>query len=118
MRFGEEYEMDKNKADRISKENRDAFEAHYDRCMEVIYALNTDSTFRNLLQYGSRGTTYNYNAETNTATRVTEGDGVYRINLLYTGDIFKAYFCEDFGWNKDSLANGEKQNVQSVAEGK
>ncbi len=109
------YEMDRLKDDKISKENREVFEAHYDRCMEVIYALNADATFRNLLQYGSRGTTYNYDETTKTVTRVTEGDGVYRINLYYTGDIFKAYFCEEFAWNKDAFENGEKQNVQSVA---
>lgn len=108
------YEMDRLKDDKVSKENKETFEAHYDRCMEVIYALNSDETFRNLLQYGSRGTTYNFDEETETATRVSEGDGVYKINLLYTGDIFKAYFCEEFGWNKQALENGEKQNVQSV----
>lgn len=31
---------------------------HYERCMEVIYALNTDGEFKNLLQYGVPNTHY------------------------------------------------------------
>jgi hypothetical protein len=121
------YEMDKNKDDKISKESRTTFESHYERCMEVIYALNADVTFRNLLQYGSLGTNYTFNEATKTVTRVSDGLGVYKINLLYTGDIFNAYYCDnvypnpdsssedkELDWNEEALLNGEQQNIQSV----
>ena len=109
------YEMDKAKNDKISKESREAYEAHYLRCMEVIYALNSDAKFRNLLQYGSLGTNYSYNEETNTVTRFSGVSGEYKINIYYTGDIFKAYYCDDFAWNEEAYNNGQKQNVESSA---
>ena len=85
---------------------------YYDRCMEVIYAINSDVYLRNLLQYGIKGTNYTENAD-GTVTSFTDGDGVYKMNLIYTGDIFKAYFCEELGWNSEVAANGENQNKQS-----
>ena len=87
--------------------------SHYDRCMEVIYTLNSDVYLRNLLQYGVKGTNYTL-AEDGSIVSNTEGPGVYNMNLLYTGDIFKAYYCENLGWNETVKTEGDLQNKQSV----
>ena len=100
--------------DKISIESQNAYNAHYDRCMEIIYALNTDVTLRNLLQYGHVGTNYSYDEESGLVTRYTEGAGVYKMNLLYTGDVFKAYYCEELGWTEEAYNNGFNQNKEAV----
>ena len=86
---------------------------YYDRCMEVIYAINSDVYLRNLLQYGIKGTNYTENSD-GSVTSFTDGDGVYIMNLLYTGDVFKAYYSESIGWTSENAAYGENQNKQSV----
>ena len=40
------------------------------------------------------------------------------MDLLYTGDIFKAYFCEELGWNEAAKADYAAQNEQAVVAGK
>ena len=88
---------------------------HYDRCMEVIYALNTDVYLRNLLQYGVKGT--NYTLDKNGYVVPQETDyGRYNMNLLYTGDIFKAYYSESHSWVEADKINGEEQYKESVIE--
>ena len=96
-----------------SIEAKTAYNNHYDRCMEIVYALSTDVEFRNLLQYGYRGVNYTVDSD-GVITSYTEGDGVYKMNLLYTGNVFKAYYCEQVSWNAAALANGENQNKESV----
>ncbi len=96
-----------------SIEAKTVFNAHYDRCMEIVYALSTDVEFRNLLQYGYRGVNYTVDDD-GVVTSYTEGDGVYKMNILYTGNIFKAYYCEQIPWNAATLANGENQNKEAV----
>ena len=86
---------------------------HYDRCMEVIYALNTDVYFRNLIMYGVKGTNHSVD-DNGSIVPYTDGPGVYNMNLLYTGDVFKANFCEVMNWNSAAKLNGEEQNKQSV----
>lgn len=104
----------KEAEDKISIESQKTYNAHYDRCMEIIYALNTDVVFRNLLQYGHLGTNYSFDEETNTVTKYAEGAGVYNMNLLYTGDVFKAYYCSELGWTKEADNNGINQNKEAV----
>lgn len=84
-----------------------------ERAMQIIYAINSDADFRNLLQYGVSGTNYTL-ASDGTVDRVDSGDNKYHMNLLYTGDIFKALYCKDIGWTAQSAANGEEQNKQSL----
>ncbi len=84
-----------------------------ERAMQIIYAINADSDFRNLLQYGVSGT--NYTLSTNgSVNRVDSGDNKYYMNLLYTGDVFKALYCEEIDWTAEAAANGAEQNKQSV----
>ena len=105
----------KESEDQISMESKEVYQAYYDRCMEIIYALNTDVDFRNLLQYGHKGTNYTYDEANDVIVSYTEGAGVYKMNLEYTGDVFKAYFCEQIGWTKEVFLNGENQNKEAVA---
>ena len=78
------------------------------RAMQIIYAINADTTLRNLLQYGVEHT--HYILEGNIAVP-TEGNE-YHMNLLYTGDAFNAYYSYD--WTEAMAKNGEIQNSQSV----
>ena len=90
-----------------------AYKARYDRCMDVIYALNTDSTLRNLLQYGVKNT--NYVEDDNGYFEPFQGDeNAYNMNLLYTGDVFIAAYSEAHNWNAEKAAFGREQNKQSV----
>ena len=81
--------------------------------MEIVYALSADVTLKNLLQYGHKGT--NYTLDSNeVVTSYTEGAGVYKMNMLYTGNVFNAYYCEEIGWNAAAYNNGVEQNKESV----
>ena len=86
-----------------------------DRAMQILNAINNDTELRNLLQYGVQGTNYLLDTKGN-VTRVNDGNNVYHMNLLYTGDIFKAMYCEELGWTKDIHSNGLVQNDESVAQ--
>ena len=86
-----------------------------DRAMEVIYAINTDVKLRNYLQYGVEYT--NYTVSDGLVSPTPEVDSVYNMNVLYTGDVFNALFCEAEGWvkwNEETKRNGELQNADSI----
>ena len=97
----------------ISINAKNAYENHYDRCMEVVYALSSDPVLRNLLQYGHKGTNYVVDDNDNIVPFGSDDAGYYNMNLLYTGNVFTAYYCKD-GWSKDDYLNGLEQNKQSV----
>ena len=99
--------------DKIPKERKDIYNAYYDRCMEIVYALSADEVFKNLLQFGHRGTNYSVD-DNGVVTPFTEGAGVYNMDILYTGNIFKSYYCEQINWNEAAYLNGIEQNKQSV----
>ena len=93
---------------------------HYSRCMEVIYAFNSDVELRNLLQYGVENT--NYYAEKDadgniiSVTPVDKDENpksVYEMDLLYSGPLFNAYYSDAYGWNADLAAAGKLQNADS-----
>ena len=84
------------------------------RAMEMLYAINTDVTLHNYLLYGIAPTNFALDEETEVATREKEGNSVYLINPLYTGDLFKSYFCEEFGWTKDMQQYAIIQNNEAV----
>lgn len=90
--------------------------AKADRAMQIIYAINTDAKLRNLLQYGVENT--NYKMVNGIVVPETDSDTVtYKMNLLYTGDVFMANYCETEGWvkwNSEIKANGKAQNEASV----
>ncbi len=97
----------------VQKEN--PYLNHYSRCMEVIYAINTDSEFRNLLLYGKFGS--NYSVDDNTGFIIPETEhesSIYNMDILYTGSVFNALYSEKFNWNADAYADGKKQNLESV----
>lgn len=98
-----------------------------ERAMEIIYAINTDTELRNLLQYGVKDTHFTLE-EINVGTdekpikvnvvtmknALEDGEkSVYRMNLLYTGDIFNAYYCDAYDWTYEAASNGRIQNFQS-----
>ena len=102
--------------DTESMESKAAYTAHYERCMEIIWALNTDEYLRNLLQYGVENTNYHIEEEDGQkyVVRKTVGDNnFYNMDLKYTGDIFAAYFCKELGWTYADYVSGESQNNES-----
>lgn len=84
----------------------------YERAMEIIYAINTDSTLRNLLQYGVENT--NYKVVDGYAVPITTD---YKMNIEYTGDVFKALYSNTDGWcvwTEADAADGKLQNAASI----
>ena len=91
-----------------------------DRAMRIIYAINMNSDFRNLLQYGIKDT--NYSVTDNVVTRFGDTEDnryegkKYFMNLLYTGSVFKigtvynALYCADENWTADVATYIEAQN--------
>ena len=89
-------------------------ESKNDRAMEIIYAINSDEYLRNLLQYGVHGT--NYSLDNGKVVRVPATDNnAYYMDLIYTGDVFKALYCEEIGWNATAKQNGLNQNLEAKA---
>ena len=82
------------------------------RAMEIIYAINTDVTVRNTLQYGVQNTHFSL-SEDNVVDIVESENNNYVMDLKYTGDILKAYY---FGeeWTSDMAPHLKKQNDESV----
>ncbi len=86
---------------------------YYRRCMEVIYALNSDIYLRNLLQYGVLNTNYSQD-DSGVVTPITEGSSTYNMNLLYTGPVFNAYYCDTNGWTAKEANAAKAQNGDST----
>ncbi len=87
-----------------------------ERAMEIVYALNTDETFHNYLQYGISGTNYMSYEEGYVVRMSGENDknSFYYMNPLYTGDIFASYYCEELGWDENAKYYGNLQNHEAV----
>ena len=100
-----------------TKQDTDTYNAYYNRCMQIIYEINTNPKVRNLLQYGKFNTSYKYDDATNTVNHdnVAASD-VYVMDLLYTGDVFKAYYCDCayHAWTAEHAAYGEIQNKEAA----
>ena len=102
-------------------EERETLKNHYNKCMKIIYALNTDATLKNLLQYGFVGTNYSHQTnEKNEAINVVNLVDVndlnrYEMNHIHTGDSFNSgfYYCDDIGWSKETEANWLKQIAEA-----
>ncbi len=90
-------------------EDEAAQKAHADRVMEIIYAFNTDTYLHNLLLYGVENMNYNL-VDGNVTLYGTD----YRMNPLYTGNLFTSYFCEEYGYTKEVAQYGELQNKDAV----
>ena len=82
-----------------------------DRAMEILYLLNSDTYFRNLLQYGVEGANYVKDSKGNIVPLLDE-DGCYNMNALHTGSAFLLYNTES--WTKEMNDIGLAQNKESV----
>lgn len=82
-----------------------------DRAMQMIYKINTDITLRNILQYGVLGA--NYTENNGDFIRVKDGANNYDMNLIHTGDVFKANNCSEFSWNDAKKNYGMLQNNEA-----
>ena len=94
-------------------------EADRDRAMEIIYALNTDVTFRNMLQYGVLNNHYAYvdgsqmdKISQDSVYIAIKSGSLYKMNIEYTGDVFKAYYTAD--WTEQDAVNGKIQNSEAL----
>ena len=82
-----------------------------DRAMEILYLLNSDEYFRNLLHYGVEGANYVKDSDGNIVPLLDE-DGCYNMNALHTGSVFLLYNSES--WTKEMNDVGRAQNKESV----
>lgn len=85
----------------------------HSRAMDIIYSINADTAVRNLLQYGVENTHYRLVEEDGYTYAEILDSSDYHMNLLYTGDIFNAYYCKDV-WTHEMASNGENQNKESI----
>ncbi len=82
------------------------------RAMQIIYKINTDPYFRNLLQYGVEGLNFRKTIESGVtiATPIISEQATYSMSLKYTGDIYTSYHCDTVCLacaGNDVCANGE-----------
>lgn len=82
---------------------------NFNRAMEIITLLNTNSEFRNLLQYGIENVNYVIDAETGALSRL---NSEYMMDIYKTGNVFMAYPEEEMPaeiWNV-----AKKLNLASI----
>ena len=92
----------------------DRGEEFNERAMEMIYAINMDKGLRDLLQYGVAD--INYKLEGNNIVSIKSDTTTYSMNLIYTGNVFKASYSSEIGWTESVAANGKLQNSEAVVE--
>lgn len=85
-----------------------AYTSDFDRAMEVITLLNTNSELRNLLQYGVENVNYELDEETGALRRM---NNEYMMDLYKTGNVYMAYPEEGMALNIWEMA--KKQNLVS-----
>ena len=85
-----------------------------ERAMQIIYEINMNPEFRNLLQYGVLD--INYKLNDGKVEMIKSNTTTYSMNLLYTGNVFNAYYCEEIGWTETVANNGKLQNKEAVSE--
>ena len=112
--YGEDYEMIVLEMPMASEETLfgsmfgvGAYTASITRSMEIITFLNTNSDFRNLLQYGIEGVNYRI-LESGKLERQNQN---YMMDLRKTGNIFIAYPEEDM--EIDAWDWARKQNLDA-----
>lgn len=91
-----------------------------ERAMRIIYAINMDETLHNLLQYGIKDTNYKlvyeelsegvYSEDALVEAITAEGKN-YKMNPLYTGNLFSVYFSEEHNWTPEVKQYAEAQNL-------
>jgi hypothetical protein len=85
-----------------------------ERAMEMIFAINMDKGLRDLLQYGVAD--INYRVEGDNIVRIDTPTTNYKMNLIYTGNVFTASYSTEIGWTKTAAENGKRQNMEAVSE--
>ena len=66
-------------------------------------------------QYGVSGA--NYNVDSNgDLVRIVDSVNTYDMNLIYTGDVFKAAFCSEIAWTQAAKDFGILQNNDSIVD--
>ena len=88
------------------------YTANSDRCMEIITYLNTNSQFRNLLQYGIKGANYEV---TDSDCAMRTSDNLYVMDVYKTGNMFVAYPDADNGMDQSTWEYAKKQDLDVVA---
>ena len=88
--------------------------------MRIIYAINMDATLHNLLQYGIKDTNYKlvyeelsegvYSEDALVEAITAEGKN-YKMNPLYTGNLFSVHFSEEHNWTPEVKQYAEAQNL-------
>ena len=84
-----------------SSDNRNA-------AMEIVTLINTDEDFRNLLQYGIKGTNYEVNDD-GCAERLPEN--LYMMDVYKTGNMFVAYPDADRGMDQKTWDYAKSQDL-------
>ena len=87
------------------------YTANANKCMELITHINTDEAFRNLLQYGIKGT--NYELDDDECAHRTS-DNLYNMDVFKTGNMFVAYPDADKGMSRRTWENAQKQDLDVV----
>ena len=72
-----------------------SYSASVGRSVDIIEALLSDTTLRNILQYGVEETHYVKNTD-GTISRTLDGEA-YRMNMNYTGNVVLTYPCREDG---------------------
>lgn len=83
------------------------------RAMEIVRLLNTDSTFRTILQYGVEGVHWQIDPESpkeDPYIKLLSDD--YKMELVETGNVFETYPAP--GVPMSQWADGRKQNQDSL----
>ncbi len=80
------------------------------RSMEIITYLNTNETFRTILQYGVQGVHWEIDPDDPDVIRSLSND--YRMNIVDTGNIFMTY--PDYGLPMSYWEDAKKQNLDSA----
>lgn len=101
--------------DGLNDEARASFVKHYKKCMQIIFGLNTDVQFKNMLQYGYVGTNYKFvknekHENTNYITLEKNPAVIYQMDPTHTGNLYISYYCNEIGWNESIHTNNLKQN--------
>lgn len=87
------------------------------RSMEIITYLNTNSAFRNLLQYGVEGVHYKtVSNENGVITGVDRLNNDYVMDLYATGNMFIAYPDTEKGMTNEVWESGKVQNRSSLVD--
>ncbi len=76
-----------------------------ERAIQVIYAINSNVEVRNLLQYGVENVNYFRDAD---GKVLPDSQKRYDMNIIYTGDVFKAYYSDK--WTAREAELGLLQN--------